>query len=235
MEKKGTDRGSLTVEALLFLIPFMLAFLTVVNAGRFVQTEMLMHHAITQTAKQISAYGYVLTKTKVTETMINTNKKSAEFKEETQKTVDYVKKFSDSVSDFVAGGDLQDVIDSRDEAQTQLSEYFSDPDALASGVMSVMKSGMENSVKTYLVGELAKASIKNSVGKITDDVDTYLENVGIVDGLDGLDFSQSKWMSVTEGKGDVKIVVTYTMKNNLFPQFDFSQYKFRQCVSTLMW
>lgn len=235
MEKKGTDRGSLTVEALLFLIPFMLAFLTVVNAGRFVQTEMLMHHAITQTAKQISAYGYVLTKTKVTETMINTNKKSAEFKEETQKTVDYVKKFSDSVSDFAAGGDLQDVIDSRDEAQTQLSEYFSDPDALASGVMSVMKSGMENSVKTYLVGELAKASIKNSVGKITDDVGTYLENVGIVDGLDGLDFSQSKWMSVTEGKGDVKIVVTYTMKNNLFPQFDFCQYKFRQCVSTLMW
>lgn len=126
-------------------------------------------------------------------------------------------------------------IDSRDEAQTQLSEYFSDPDALASGVMSVMKSGMENSVKTYLVGELAKASIKNSVGKITDDVDTYLENVGIVDGLDGLDFSQSKWMSVTEGKGDVKIVVTYTMKNNLFPQFDFGQYKFRQCVFTLMW
>ena len=235
MEKKGTDRGSLTVEALLFLIPFMLAFLTVVNAGRFVQTEMLMHHAITQTAKQISAYGYVLTKTKGTETMINTNKKSAEFKEETQKTVDYVKKFSDSVSDFAAGGDLQDVIDSRDEAQTQLSEYFSDPDALASGVMSVMKSGMENSVKTYLVGELAKASIKNSVGKITDDVDTYLENVGIVDGLDGLDFSQSKWMSVTEGKGDVKIVVTYTMKNNLFPQFDFGQYKFRQCVFTLMW
>ena len=40
MEKKGTDRGSLTVEALLFLIPFMLAFLTVVNAGRFVQTVM---------------------------------------------------------------------------------------------------------------------------------------------------------------------------------------------------
>lgn len=75
MEKKGTDRGSLTVEALLFLIPFMLAFLTVVNAGRFVQTEMLMHHAITQTAKQISAYGYVLTKTKVTETMINNKQK----------------------------------------------------------------------------------------------------------------------------------------------------------------
>ena len=53
------SRGSLTVEALLFLIPFMMAFFTLINAARFVQAEMLIHHAITQTAKQISAYGYV--------------------------------------------------------------------------------------------------------------------------------------------------------------------------------
>ena len=79
MKKKDTCKGALTVEVLLFLIPFMMAFLTIVNAGRFVQTEMLIHHAITQTAKQISAYGYVLTKTELTQTMINTNKKSAEF------------------------------------------------------------------------------------------------------------------------------------------------------------
>ena len=77
--------------------------------------------------------------------------------------------------------------------------------------------------------------IKNSLGKITDDVDTYLKNVGVVDGLEGLDFNQSEWVSVTEGKGNVQIVVTYTMKNNIFPQFDFGEYKVRQCASTLMW
>lgn len=48
--KKDNDKGSLTVEALLFLIPFIMAFCTLINAARFVQAEMLIHHAVTQTA-----------------------------------------------------------------------------------------------------------------------------------------------------------------------------------------
>ena len=110
MKKKDTCKGALTVEVLLFLIPFMMAFLTIVNAGRFVQTEMLIHHAITQTAKQISAYGYVLTKTELTQTMIDTNKKSADFQTDVDNTVDSVKKFSSAISDFSTSGDLQSVI-----------------------------------------------------------------------------------------------------------------------------
>ncbi len=235
MKKKDTCKGALTVEVLLFLIPFMMAFLTIVNAGRFVQTEMLIHHAITQTAKQISAYGYVLTKTELTQTMINTNKKSAEFQTDVNKTVDSVKEFSSAISDFSTSGDLQNVIDAGDAAQTQLTEFFSDPDAIANGVLAAAKvKGREGIVK-WGAKQLGTASIKNSLGKITDDVDTYLKNVGVVDGLEGLDFNQSEWVSVTEGKGNVQIVVTYTMKNNIFPQFDFGEYEVRQCASTLMW
>ncbi len=235
MKKKDTCKGALTVEVLLFLIPFMMAFLTIVNAGRFVQTEMLIHHAITQTAKQISAYGYMLTKTELTQTMINTNKKSAEFQTDVNKTVDSVKEFSSAISDFSTSGDLQNVIDAGDAAQTQLTEFFSDPDAIANGVLAAAKvKGREGIVK-WGAKQLGTASIKNSLGKITDDVDTYLKNVGVVDGLEGLDFNQSEWVSVTEGKGNVQIVVTYTMKNNIFPQFDFGEYEVRQCASTLMW
>lgn len=235
MKKKDTCKGALTVEVLLFLIPFMMAFLTIVNAGRFVQTEMLIHHAITQTAKQISAYGYVLTKTELTQTMINTNKKSAEFQTDVNKTVDSVKEFSSAISDFSTSGDLQNVIDAGDAAQTQLTEFFSDPDAIANGVLAAAKvKGREGIVK-WGAKQLGTASIKNSLGKITDDVDTYLKNVGVVDGLEGLDFNQSEWVSVTEGKGNVQIIVTYTMKNNIFPQFDFGEYEVRQCASTLMW
>ena len=235
MGKKDTCRGSLTVEVLLFLIPFMMAFLTIVNAGRFVQTEMLIHHAITQTAKQISAYGYVLTKTDITKMMIETNNKSEKFKTDVNTTVNSVKDFSNSVSDFATSGDLQSVIDSGNAAYTQMSDFFSDPDAIANGVMAMVKSDIRGDVMTTVAGELSRASIKNSVGKISGDVDQYLTNVGIVDGLSGLDFSQTKWISVGEGKGDVQIVVTYTMKNNIFPQFDFGQYECRQSVSTLMW
>lgn len=235
MKKRDRCKGALTVEVLLFMIPFMMAFLTIINAGRFVQTEMLIHHAITQTAKQISAYGYVLTKTEITDQMIATNNKSQKFKTDVNTTVNSVKTFSNSVSDFTATGNLQNVIDSGNAAYTQLSDFFSDPDAIANGVMAMVKSDVRGAAMTYVAGELSKASIKNALRLITDDENTYLTNLGIVDGLDGLDFSQSKWISVSKGKGDIQIVVTYTMKNLIFPQFDFGQYEFRQCASTLMW
>ncbi len=235
MKKKDRCKGALTVEVLLFMIPFMMAFLTIINAGRFVQTEMLIHHAITQTAKQISAYGYVLTKTEITDQMIATNNKSQKFRTDVNTTVNSVKKFSNSVSDFTATGNLQNVIDSGNAAYTQLSDFFSDPDAIANGVMAMVKSDVRGAAMTYVAGELSKASIKNALRLITDNENTYLTNLGIVDGLDGLDFSQSKWISVSKGKGDIQIVVTYTMKNLIFPQFDFGQYEFRQCASTLMW
>lgn len=235
MKKEDRCKGALTVEVLLFMIPFMMAFLTIINAGRFVQTEMLIHHAITQTAKQISAYGYVLTKTEITDQMIATNNKSQKFKTDVNTTVNSVKTFSNSVSDFTATGNLQNVIDSGNAAYTQLSDFFSDPDAIANGVMAMVKSDVRGAAMTYVAGELSKASIKNALRLITDDENTYLTNLGIVDGLDGLDFSQSKWISVGKGKGDIQIVVTYTMKNLIFPQFDFGQYEFRQCASTLMW
>ena len=80
------ERGSLTVEAILFLIPFMCAFLTLVNMARFVQAEVVIHHAITQTAKQISTYSYVMTKTGMTSMMQQTNAKSNKFKADTAKT-----------------------------------------------------------------------------------------------------------------------------------------------------
>ena len=88
MVNEAGSRGSLTVEALLFLIPFMIAFFTLINAARFVQAEMLIHHAVTQTAKQISAYSYVLTKTEISDRIISTNKKSADFQVTVEKSTD---------------------------------------------------------------------------------------------------------------------------------------------------
>jgi len=202
------SRGSLTVEALLFLIPFIMAFCTLINAARFVQAEMLIHHAVTQTAKQISTYSYVLTRAQISKKMQETNGKSEKF----LTTVDEA---STSIEGFV--------------------DAMGDMDALAEGIFSLAKSKGEQGIMTWVVGELSENNIKNAVSLMSDNPDKFLENIGIVGGMSGLDFSQSKWISNSEGKGDIKIVVTYTMKNNLFPDFDFGRYEFRQCAYTLIW
>lgn len=232
MRKK--EKGSLTVEAILFLIPFMCAFLTLINAARFVQTEMLIHHAITQTAKQMSSCSYILTKTKVTSKMQETNKKSSAF---VQDMSDIYGAFSEFADVFSSGdmSNLDQAIDHAQSAYNTAESYISNPKELVAGALAVVKSSGRGYVMTSITGAITRGNIKKSISQITDDPDQYLKNVGIVDGLSGLDFSKSKWNSNDGGKGNLDIVVTYTMKNILFPDFDFGQYEFCQSVSTLTW
>ena len=228
------EKGSLTVEALLFLIPFMCAFLTLINAARFVQTEMLIHHAITQTAKQMSACSYVLTKTKITERMQGTHKKSEKFIGDVN---DVTGSFTE-LAGVLGSGDLDGLDDAINHAKTAYAtaeSYISNPKELVAGALSVVKSEGETYITRNIAGAITRGNIREAISEISDDPDKYLKNVGIVDGIAGLDFSNTEWLGNDEGKGNLNIVVTYTMKNVLFPDFDFGQHEFCQSVSTLTW
>ena len=232
------ERGSLTVEAVLFLIPFMLAFLTLVNVARYAEAEMLIHHSITQTAKQVSTYSYLLTKTEVSSKIQETTSKSDKFITTTTKTIDSVTGFFDSVGSFGSGdlvSDAENVLKSGEHAQEMVTAYFSDPDAILSGVMAVVKSGVQQQMLKALVGGISRANIKTALLKVSDDPDLYLEHIGIVDGMEGLNFWKSEWIGNSEGKPNLKIVVTYKMKNLIFPMFDFGEIDCCQCASTLIW
>ena len=206
--KDEGSKGSLTVETLVFLIPFIMAFCTLINAARFVQAEMLVHHAITQTAKQMSAYSYVITKAEISDRMQRTNGKSAQFQVDVDRATTSIEGFVEAVSDM----------------DTLMEDFF-----------GRVKNLGQQTIMTEIVSMLSEKNIESSILLISDDPDKFLENIGIVGGLSGLDFSNSKWISNTEGKGDIQIVVTYTMKNKLFPDFDFGQYEFCQCAYTLVW
>lgn len=235
---KKSEQGSLTVEALLFLIPFMCAFFTLINIARFVQSEMLIHHAITQTAKQVSTYSYVLTKSGISEAIQATDKKSEKFKTDTEEAVSSVTDFMTAMGGLGNGdivGEVENIINTGGQAQETLTEYFSDPDALVGGVFALAKSEMENAVLVSVVGAVSKSNIKSAISKISEDPDKYLKNIGITEGMEGLDFSDSQWMSEADGKGNLRIVVTYELENLLFPQFELPKYEFCQCASTLIW
>lgn len=233
------EKGSLTVEALLFLIPFMCAYLTIINGARFVQTEMLIHHAITQTCKQISTYSYVLTKTDITKHMQNTNGKSEQFKTDVGSAVEAIQQLGSQIGNVGSSGDivgdLEDIYNSGQQAGESLSGFLEDPSSIAAGVFAAVKSEIRGEAMSWIAGELSRSSIKSSIGLLSDDPNEYLENLGVVDGLDGLDFSKSTWISNSEGKGDIRVVVTYQMKNLLFPDFDIGEREFSQCASTLVW
>ena len=234
------NRGSLTVECLLFMIPVMCAFFSLVNVSRYVQAEVIIHHAITQTAKQISVYSYVLTKTKISERVQNTAKKSEQFKTDTDNTIKDVADFMGAVGEVGSGPDLvaqiDNVVASGNQAYHSVTEYFSDPKELVAGVLAIAKSKGERLVLTYVTGCIARGCIRESLSYMTGDPNQYLEDIGIVGGLEGLDFSQSNWMTGdTSVKPGIEIIVTYKMRNLVFPQFDFGEHQYRVCASTSIW
>lgn len=229
--KEKRNRGSITVETLLLLIPFMFAFCTIINAARFIQAEMIIHHAITQTAKEISAYSYVLTKANITQKMQATNKASTEFSKSVDGTIDSIEQFVDSFG----SGDISSVYSSGQTAWGNVSTIASDPGAIVSGVFSLAKNTGEQYVMTGVAGSLARGSIEKQVSLMDADASEYLERLGVVGGMGGLDFSKSKWNSNTSGRGNIDVVVTFTMKNNLFTMFDFGEHEFVLSASTLTW
>lgn len=106
---------------------------------------------------------------------------------------------------------------------------------MVEGVFSAVKGGIEQKAITSLVGEMTKNNIKNELMLVSDDPDEYLKNIGIEGGLSGLHFDKTECLNDTEGKGSIKIIASYTMKNILFPDFDFGTYEFCQCAYTLIW
>lgn len=236
------ERGSLTVECLLFMIPVMCAFFSLVNISRFVQAEVIIHHAVTQTAKQISVYSYVMTKSGISEKMISTNAKSEKFKTDIDTAAGAVSDFFNAVGGAAQGQNIQQNVDTALNAGGQAAEtikpYLEQPQEILSGVLNVLKSGVRHELMVAVVGGVVRGSIKQSLAYAAggeSETDAYLEKLGVVDGIDGLDFSDSQWIDNTEGKGNIEVTVTYTMHNLMFPQFDFGEHRYRLSASTLTW
>ena len=76
------EQGALTVEAALFLSMFIVFFVSLMNLTDVVRTQVLIQNAVTQTAKELSQYSYILTKTGVVSASNKTAGEAKEVKEE---------------------------------------------------------------------------------------------------------------------------------------------------------
>lgn len=233
-KKSNRNKGSmgyLSVECMLVLIPFLLAFFTLINFSRYVQAEMIIHHAITQTAKEISAYSYVATKTGIEQQMQNTNKKAVTLKTNVSNVVDSIAEFSSAME----GGNVSDMINSGEAAYSNTKVLVDDAKNIPGEILALLKSGVQQSLARVVIGTITKASIKKELKLTGYDADEYLKDVGVIGGLAGLNFEKSEWNSTASRPGNVRIVVTYKMKNLFIPIMDFGTYEMMLCADTLIW
>lgn len=208
---KDTDcRGALTVEAAIVLPVILCAFFSVVFLIKAVYTYELIQHALSETASEIASAGYIYHISGVRDlhdTVRNSiNDRSDLFREQADSIFDAYNSLKGTGS-----GESSSIGDNFNEIFDHTKSILSDPlDELKSIACFIADDAFDDA-KTQLFIPVVKLYMKKYL--ITDsiqDAGERLTALDIVGGFDGLDFSESSFLSDTDETID--IVVKYRVR-----------------------
>ena len=206
----------------LFLMGY-LAFLSLIQVGR---AQMILQYTLNETAKELSQSSYILTKTGIVGQSIQTGQKSREFQGKTQELLDSVMEFGGAVAE---GGD---VIQSAEVAYDNIEDYFSNSDDIIQGVIAVVKNTAGGMAKEWAVSQVCRGSLKKQLRYLTSqDPDTYLKNLGIQGGVDGITFEGTTWFDTSR---ELDIVMTYRIEYD-FGVLGRQEKEFKVRAKTAIW
>ena len=164
------EKGAVSIEAALILAIFLLGYTAIISAASFIRAQMIIQYSISQAAKEMSSYCYLVSKTGIMDDSHRLNGEAGSFKEDTDKVIDTVVKLYDAIdsgsseisgqvqeiaectelNDFVSSAtDLtnvtQDEFNKMNSAATTMMEtgqaYFSNPKQILKGIASLAKDG----------------------------------------------------------------------------------------------
>ncbi|MGN0358764.1 MAG: TadE/TadG family type IV pilus assembly protein [Blautia sp.] len=234
--QKNREGGALTVEAVIFTTLFVVFFISLMNLVNVVRVQSLLQYGVTQTARELSQYSYILTKTGVVRASNQTYIKAKGFKDDVDSVANDLTQISSAISDVAAGGDIQSnidtIIDASNNGIDTLDTYFENPENILAGALAVGKDHLQGTAKTAVISAITKNRMKAFLSANGADPDERLKNLGVEGGLDGLDFSESKWFS--EGNQDLYIIVKYKMKIK-FMFLEQELPEFKVCGATRIW
>lgn len=262
MDRKK-QQGSLTVEAAIVLVIFIFGYASIVSMTNFIRAQMIIQYSISQAAREISSYCYLVSKTGIMDDSKRIHTEAGEFKKSTDNVIDTVVKLYDAVDqgsahitnsvqeipenqDLVSVmGALQNTADvTQEEFQNMVTaantmadageEYFSDPKAILKGLGALAKDETLSRAKSYVIATpISKALVKRQI-------DLYGRDGQGRDILEKLGvvggLSGLNFMGSTlfnDGK-TVTVQVSYTMKVQ-YPGFDQKEFHFIQTASTKAW
>ena len=233
------NKGSLTVEACLSLTIFLMVFLTILFLMRIVFAYGMIQHALNQTAKEFSGYSYYYAISglgdingKIQEStaggiqkfntdisnVVNVYDKFSGMGNVAQETVNHASNgdISRAISTAQSAGESYDAFrDSLGPAADSIRSVVEDPVQAIKAVGSVLANGANEAAKTYICGEMSRGMMAKYIAENYAAADQRLNQLRVVGGMSGLDFSASQFWSSPE-RNDIELVVCYTI-DPVFP------------------
>lgn len=221
--------------------------MTIVSLATIAKVESTTQYAIDQVAKEISQYYYIAERVGIA----NTESGGVdEIDDAVQAIFDFTDKSTTVASNYSSttakdlgsmldtfsgiGNDVNEVEAAAENVYNSFGPIFEDPKGIVSSLATMMnKMGKEvgNELITKIIAQpLCKALVPKYITS-SSGADEILEKMGVVDGLDGLDFRMSSFLT---DQRSINVVVVYQIKVNGFGIFD-DTLVIKQTASTAAW
>ena len=228
------QKGSITVEATLFLPLFFLAFISIYNLVYFARAQLIVQYATDQAAKEVAQYSYILEKTGILESLDGLNTRAEDFEKEIAGLEEQLNVIQEAGENALNGENVADNMveagKAGEKVYDQIEGYVKDPASFLTGVLNVLKKDSINGISSYMVNTVAKSCVMKqmSIAGGGGDPVLYEEKLGISN------MSMSKTVWCRNKSRDIKIVVDFDM-NNQVPFFEMPPRHYRVCASTRVW
>ncbi|MEN8905279.1 MAG: hypothetical protein ABF289_04915 [Clostridiales bacterium] len=233
------NRGSITVESCIVLPVFIAVILTLMMLIKVTVVQSIVQQSINESAKQISKYSYVLSATGVKEdynAVVSTlNENGNQFNDQAEDLSKGVSSLSDlrGVEDQVKSGDIDGTVESFTNAKEGLTDakeagqkIMKDPKATLVNFASIFMSKGVEEINRGAFSTIAKSLSSTYISTKTLSANDRLKMLGIVNGMNGVDFSDST-IFMDQNLEDIDIVVRYKLDIpvpiKIFPDFYITQ------------
>ncbi|OPZ89767.1 MAG: hypothetical protein BWY74_02586 [Firmicutes bacterium ADurb.Bin419] len=229
-ERKKCNRGSLTVEAAVIMPFFICVILSFAFFIKIVYTQSVLQHAINETANELSVYSYLYSasgaqkyhedtmnyleeKSKTAQSQINDTIEAVgaleNTKESLEKTADHLENpnFDELMGDLKENKEFlkKNVSDAKKLKET-LENAIKNPKQEIISFATLLAQGAFEDLKGALASPVIRIMCRKHLATESLDADKRLKSLGIREGLDGLDFSETK---ILYDKENIDIIVRY--------------------------
>lgn len=195
---KNDERGLLTVEAVLSLVPFIMVVLGIISFINLYMVHNKIQYALYQVGSELSGYTYFYE-------ALGLRSGDLALREDIDAGTAPVDTAINDISDFI--GDLNSLspsaMDSGQAAAGDIEGFINDPKSLLRGVVYLGIEAGENKGKQLLIswmsqGMVAKYLDESFLPSQAVGADTYLKKCGVKDGLSGLSYEKSQLFQDSE-------------------------------------
>lgn len=225
-----TEKGSITLEASIFLVIFIVFNLAMMDLIQIARAQVVMQYAANEAAREISQYSYVLTKLGIVDKRVATSTQAAAFTSDAASLLDDIEAVGDVLS---SGGN---VVGAVQQAGQHAQDFFGDPDALMDNIFSLIKTWGADTLSNMAIEAIVKGIVEEQIENMSaKGADEYLKDLGIDGGMGGLDFSSSRWANAAGGgMPELEVAVIYTIDFHL-GIFELEPRTFKVCAKTALW